>query len=100
MRRNMGLTAITWFFQAILGGVVGLILAIPAALMAVPIMLTSIQSGNIPTGLLIGLFLYAILANTLVGGLLTAFNSALWTMVFRTFVLREQSPAPAPYGTG
>lgn len=100
IRRNLGLTVITWFFQAILGGIVGLLLTIPAAAVAIPMMFTTLRTGSIPIGLVVGLFIYALLANTIVGGLLTAFNSALWTLVFRAFLTREQPQAFASYEPG
>jgi hypothetical protein len=98
IRRNLGLTLLTWLFQGILGGVVGFVLALPAVALALPLIFSAARGGELSGGLIIALIVYAILASVLVGGLLTAFNSTLWTVTYRAFRVREASvPAPAPF---
>lgn len=87
--RNLGLTLLTWLLQGVLGGIVGFLLAIPAVALAFPLLLSVAQGGALPVGLIVALVLYAIVASVTVGGLLTAFNSTMWTVVYRAFVARE-----------
>lgn len=90
IRRNLGLTLLTWLFQAILGGLIGVVLALPALALAFPAIMAITRGDAFPVGLIVALILYAIAASTLVGGLLTAFNSAMWTVIYRAFVARDQ----------
>ncbi|HMQ31517.1 MAG TPA: hypothetical protein PKD53_12385 [Chloroflexaceae bacterium] len=90
IRHNLGLSLLTWLLQAILGGVASFILALPALGLAFPAALALARGGPFPVGLVVALVLYALLASVIVGGLLTAFNSAMWTVMFRAFVGRER----------
>lgn len=92
--RNLGLTLLTWLFQGVLGGVISFVMAIPALALAVPAFIAVAQGGAPPLGLLVALVIYAIAANIFVGGLLTSFNSAMWTVIYRSFTAREQPVVP------
>lgn len=95
--RNLGLTLLTWLFQALLSGVLGFLLALPAVALAFPIVFSAGGGGGLWAGLIVALIVYAILAGVLVGGMLTAFNSAMWTLLYRAFLAREAAPAPVQY---
>lgn len=88
--RNPGLTLLTWLFQAVLGGLVGFLMVLPALAIAAPAIFAVTQGGAPPAGVIVALVLYAALAGVVVGGLLTAYNSAVWTVMFRAFVARER----------
>ncbi|NTU80423.1 MAG: hypothetical protein HGA45_13770 [Chloroflexales bacterium] len=97
IRRNLGLTLLTWLFQGVLGWIIGFILAIPALAIAVPRIFSPAQGGSFSGGLIVALIAYVLLASVLVGGTLTAFNSAMWTVLYRAFIAREAvALAPAP----
>lgn len=90
IRQNLGLSLLTWLLQAVLGGLASFALALPAIGLALPAALALARGGPFPVGLVVALVLYALLASVIVGGLLTAFNSAMWTVMFRAFVGRER----------
>ncbi len=98
IRQNLGLTLLTWLLQAVLGGLTSFILSLPAVGMGLSVTFTILQGGAFPVGLVIALVLYALFVNVVAGGLLTAFNSALWTVMYRAFAGHERPPesyAPA-----
>lgn len=90
IRRNLGLTLLTWLLQGVLGGVVSFVLAVPALALAIPAVFAIARGDAFPVGLIVALVVYALLAGILVGGLLTSFNSAMWTVMYRAFVGRER----------
>lgn len=96
--RNLGLTLLNWLALAILGGLFGVVASLPALAIALPAFFSFLNSGAIPWLALIGLLVYGFFVTVLLGGVLTSFNSTLWTLLYRSFVAREAvMAAPAPY---
>ncbi len=91
MRRNLGLTLLTWLFQALLGGVIGFVLALPALALSFPLIFAVSEGRANVVGLFIALIGYAFVASVVGGGILTAFNATLWTVIYRAFCARETS---------
>jgi hypothetical protein len=100
MRRNIGNTLLNWLALAILGGVVGVITAIPAVAISVPIIFSLARGDSFPWAALGLLFVYGIVVAVLLGGWLTSFNSAVWTVLYRSYLAREQPTVPESYAPG
>jgi uncharacterized membrane protein len=99
--RNIGNTLLTWIATALLGAGFGFVLTLPLLIFGIPAMIGFVESGNIPWGFVIGGGIYSLLVTVLLGGWLTSFNSALWTVLYRSFLAREQTtPVPASYAPG
>gem|GEM_PF-1311483 len=99
--RNFGNVLLNWIALLMLGAVFGIVATLPALAIAIPAGLGFLRSGEIPWLTLLGLLLYGFVTSVLVGGVLSSFNSALWTVLFRTFVAREavgEQPTPAVGG--
>lgn len=99
--RNFGNAFLTWLVTLMLGAAFGFVIFLPALAIALPAMFGFMSSGQIPWAALIGLIVYGLLASVLLGGWLTSFNSALWTVMYRAFVERDRAFAvPATYAPG
>jgi hypothetical protein len=100
--RNFGNTLLNWLATLMLGAIFGIVAGLPLLVLLLPALFGFFQSGDVPWGLLILAVVYSFLITTLVGGWLTSFNSALWTVLYRSFVARERAAAgyPAPYAAG
>lgn len=98
--RNLGYTLLTWLALAILGALFGAASTLPALAIALPAFFSSFRSGAIPWAALAGLAVYGLAVTVLIGGALTSFNSALWTLLYRSFLARERLSVPESYGPG
>jgi hypothetical protein len=98
--RNLGLTLLNWLALAILGALFGVAATLPALAIALPAFFSFFRSGAIPWAALIGLIVYGLVVTVLLGGVLTSFNSTLWTLLYRSFIAREAAPVPESYGPG
>lgn len=92
--RNLGHTLLTWLATLVLGALFGVVASLPAVALALPALFAFMRTGEIPWGALVGLVLYGALASVLLGGWLTSLNSALWTVLYRSFAAREAALAP------
>lgn len=93
VRRSFGLALLNWVAVLVLTSLFGVIVTLPAIAVALPVFFSAAQSGTLPWGLLVGLLVYGFLVTVPLGGVLTSFNSALWTVVYRALVEREQAAA-------
>jgi hypothetical protein len=97
---SLGYTVLLWFAFGIIGLIVGGVLAIPMAALALPVMLSFMESGRFGAQqivLILGMLAYGLIAGVVVGGILTSFNATVWTLAYRAFAdkLTAQTPAPA-----
>jgi hypothetical protein len=98
--RNLGYTLLTWLALAILGALFSAAATLPALAIALPAFFSFFRSGAIPWAALAGLLVYGLAVTVLLGGALTSFNSALWTLLYRSFLARERPSVPDSYGPG
>jgi hypothetical protein len=99
--RNLGLTLLNWLALAILGALFGAAATLPALAIALPAFFSFFSSGAIPWAALIALLIYGLVITVLLGGVLTSFNSTLWTLLYRSFLAREPDAAvPESYAPG
>lgn len=99
--RNFGNALLAWLTTIMLGAAFGLLTFLPVLVIGLPALFGFVNSGDIPWVVLGVLIVYGIAASVLLGGWLTSFNSALWTVVYRSFVARDQAFAvPASYAPG
>ena len=97
---SLGYTVLLWFAFGIIGLVVGAVLVIPMAALALPVMLSFMESGRFGAQqivLLLAMLAYGLIAGVVVGGILTSFNATVWTLAYRVFAdkLTAKTPAPA-----
>jgi hypothetical protein len=97
---SLGYTVLLWFAFGIIGLIVGGVLAIPMAALALPVMFSFMESGRFGAQeivLILGMLAYGLVAGVVVGGILTSFNATVWTLAYRAFAdkLTAQTPAPA-----
>lgn len=93
VRRNFGIALLNWVALLMLTSIFGLLATLPALALAIPAFFSFMRSGAIPWAALIGLLLYSFAVTVLIGGVLTSFNSALWTVLYRAFAAREGAMA-------
>lgn len=99
--RSFGNVLLAWLTTLMLGAAFGLITFLPVLAIGLPAMLGFMSSGDIPWLALGALIAYGLAASVLLGGWLTSFNSALWTLVYRAAAARDQAFAvPASYAPG
>ncbi len=87
--RNFGNVLLNWIALLMLGAAFGIVATLPVLAIAIPAAFGFARSGEVPWLALLALLLYGFVASVLVGGVLSSFNSALWTVLFRAFVARE-----------
>ena len=97
---SLGYTVLLWFAFGIIGLIVGAVLAIPMAALALPAMFSFMESGRFGAQqivLLLAMLAYGLVAGVVVGGILTSFNASAWTLAYRAFAdkLTAKTPAPA-----
>ncbi len=97
---NLGYTILLWFGFGIIGLIIGAVLAIPMAALALPAMFSFMESGRFGAQqivLLLVMLIYGLIAGVGIGGILTSFNATAWTLAYRAFAdkLGAKSPAPA-----
>lgn len=93
LRRGFGIALLNWVALLMLTSLFSLVASAPAAAVAFPAFFQAASSGEIPWAVLIGLGIYGFLVTVLLGGILTSFNSTLWTVVYRSLAEREASAA-------
>lgn len=99
--RNFGNAILAWLSTAILTGLFGFFASLPLLVFGFPVLFDFVRNGTIPWLFLIGAGLYSLVVTVLIGGWLTSFNFALWTVAYRSFAVREQGdPVPASYAPG
>ena len=97
---SLGYTVLLWFAFGIIGLIVGMVLVLPMAALALPAMLSFMETGRFGAQqivLLLIALVYALIANGVLGGILTSFNATVWTLAYRVFAdkLTAKTPAPA-----
>lgn len=99
--RNFGNALLTWLTTVMLGAAFGMLSFLPVLAIGLPAALGFMRSGDIPWGAIVALIVYGVAASVLLGGWLTSFNSALWTVAYRAFAERDRAFAvPASYAPG
>ena len=91
MWRNVGYILLTWFALAILGVVFGWSAALPAMVIWVPTA-RALLHGRLTAASMIGIVVmagYYVVIAFGVGGILTSFNSTLWTKLYKAFLSRD-----------
>lgn len=95
LRKNIGYTLLNWFILAVFSGIFGFAAAMPALILWIPtaraFMHNDWSSATVVTGILT--FTYFVIMGAGVGGILTSFNSTLWTKLYKEFVAKESSVA-------
>ncbi len=97
-RRNIGYTCLNWLVWAATSGILGLVAAIPALLFWVPAAKAFLHNDWSATSIVAGLVtgLYFVLVGIIFGGILSSFNSTLWTKLYKWFLARENSALSTP----
>lgn len=100
-RANLGYVLATWVLLTVTHFIFGFFAALPALVLALPL-LGVLFGGGGPTlavGSLLAVALYLTVANILVGGILTSFDTTLWTRLYQTLDAQAQEgPVPAVEG--
>jgi hypothetical protein len=94
LRRNVGYTALNWFLFVIFGAIFGVVAALPALLLVVAAGQAFLQNDWTPWALIaaIGVSIYFVVMGIGVGGILTGFNSTVWTVLYQTFQRKADTP--------
>lgn len=95
VRANFGLTLLNWVVLVVITALFGVLATLPIIAILLPAMLNFFTSGTSPVGALIGALIYGLIVSVIIGGVLTSFNSTLWTVLYRVCVSRERA-AVAP----
>jgi hypothetical protein len=95
IRKNAGYTALNWFILLILAGAFGTGAGLPTLVFLFPVGQSLLTEGwtSFTTFAMIGLGIYSIVMGLGVGGILTAFNSTMWTVLYTSF---QQAAEPSP----
>ncbi len=85
VRQNIGYTLLTWFLLLIGSSIFSFIVFIPMAILGIPIITSVIYQGwsSFSIGLVLMFVLVMIVVSTGIGGLVTSFNSTLWTKFYK-----------------
>ncbi len=88
IRQNLGYVALTWFLLFVIRSFFGFIIAIPTIIMGLPVVLAVMNNGLSMVS--IGLIAIFVVVMTIIsgglGGILTSFNSTLWTKFYKEVV--------------
>jgi len=95
LRRNLGYTALNWFVLLIVGAIFSFAAALPALLLLVPAARAFLHNEWTPFayGAAIGAAVYFVVMSIGIGGVLTGFNSTVWTVLYQAFQRRMQPVA-------
>jgi hypothetical protein len=102
LRRNVGYTVLNWFLFLIFGAIFGFVAALPALLLLIVAGQAFLHNDWTPWSLsaAIGVGIYFVVMSIGVGGILTGFNSTVWTVLYQTFQRKADAPsddsAPVP----
>jgi hypothetical protein len=93
LRRNLGYTVLNWFLFLIFGAIYSFAAAIPALLLLISAGQAFLNNEWTAFALAaaIGLGVYFVVMSVGVGGILTGFNSTVWTVLFQAFQRKEES---------
>jgi hypothetical protein len=90
---NIGYTLLNWFLLLALRIIFGFIAAIPALILWIPtaraIMYGHWSAASIASALMMGLYLIIVAVG--IGGILSSFNSTLWTKLYKAFRSKEEA---------
>lgn len=97
IRGNIGWTLLNWFILLVLSGAFSGIAAIPALFFTLPAGFAIINNdwSGWTMAAIVGLTLYSLVVGIGLGGILSAFNSTVWTVLYRVFQ-RKAAPMHAP----
>jgi hypothetical protein len=98
LRQNLGYIALNWFVLLLLGALFGVIAAAPALLLLIPAAQPFFNNDWSLAALsaLIGLGVYFVVIGLGVGGILTGFNSTVWTVLYQSFQRTSASTPETP----
>jgi hypothetical protein len=87
LRHNLGYTVLNWFVFLIAGAIFGFVAAIPALLLLIVAGQAFLQNDWTPLALIaaVGVAIYFVVMSIGVGGILTSFNSTVWTVLYQAF---------------
>jgi hypothetical protein len=97
LRKNLGRILLVWLVLAVIAVLFGLLAGIPMLALSFGAF-SSMEPADIfafgPTviGAFAVLFAYSLLVSVVIGGMLTAFNATVWTVLFRDTTAREEPP--------
>ncbi|MFC1975827.1 hypothetical protein ACFLXQ_05475 [Chloroflexota bacterium] len=88
MMSNLGYTLLTWLILVVTGMIFGFVAAMPALVLWIPTARAMMHGNWSATSTVIALIMgvYFIIAVVGIGGMLTSFNSTLWTKSYKAFV--------------
>jgi hypothetical protein len=92
LRRNLGYTVLNWFVFLIIGAIFSFTAALPALLLLISAGQAFLNNEWTAWALAaaIGLGVYFVVMSIGVGGVLTGFNSTVWTVLFQAFQRKEE----------
>jgi hypothetical protein len=95
LRGNLGYTALNWFVFLIVGGLLGLLAALPALLLIVPVGQAFFADSWTPatTAAAFAAGAYLIVISLGAGGLFTGFASTTWTVLYQEFQHQKDAHA-------
>ncbi|MCG8347828.1 MAG: hypothetical protein MI924_08630 [Chloroflexales bacterium] len=97
-RYNIGYTLLNWLFLTIISGIIGFMAAFPALVLWIPtaraFMRNEWSTMSIISGILV--ILYFLVVGVLFGGILSSFNSTVWTKLYKGFLAKERATNQPP----
>jgi hypothetical protein len=89
--RNIGYILLNWLILGLVGGTFGAVVGIPALLLWIPAAGAFLYEewSFLAVGSLVAALLYQVVIGLGVGGILTSFNSTLWTKLYKAFLEKE-----------
>jgi hypothetical protein len=89
--QNIGYILLNWLILGLVGGTFGAIVGIPALLLWLPAAGAFLYDGwsFLAIGSLVAALLYQVIIGLGLGGILTSFNSTLWTKLYKAFLEKE-----------
>ena len=95
LRGNVGYTILNWFVFLLFGAIFGFVAAIPALLMLIAAGQAFLHNDWTAWALsaAIGVSIYFVVMSIGVGGILTGFNSTVWTVLYQAFQRKAETPS-------
>jgi hypothetical protein len=92
LRRNLGYTVLNWFVFVVLGSIFSFAAALPALLLLISAGQAFLHNEWTAWAVaaVIGVGVYFVVMSIGVGGILTSFNSTVWTVLFQAFQRKEE----------
>ena len=93
VRKNIGYTLLNWFIFAMFSGIFGLLGAAPALVLWIPTARAFLHNDWSGISVVMGILtvIYFVIMGIGIGGILTSFNSTLWTKLYKGFVAKESN---------